>query len=118
MNNLQIAVARIYAGLTWILGVIKDLFSGNLAKRWQKHEQAQATIKGHGTNHVECNGILGRISSYAEKHVTSGREDSYMTNPSLKICVPIAPEESDMEFPEEEDDGTETSEDEGNKPVS
>ncbi|MCJ8745099.1 hypothetical protein PDJAM_G00126580 [Pangasius djambal] len=115
MNNLQIAIARIYAGLTWIQGVIKDLFNGNLAKRWHKNKQARATMKGHGTNHGECNGTVGRISSYAEKHATSQREDSYMTNLSLNICVPIAPGESDMEFPEEED-GTETSEDEVNKP--
>ncbi|XP_053507140.1 sodium channel, voltage gated, type XII, alpha a [Ictalurus furcatus] len=116
MNNLQIAIARIYSGLSWILGVIKDFFNGNLATHWHTNKQAQATGKGHGTNHVECNGTVGRISSYAEKHVTSEREDSYMTNPSLNICVPIAPGESDMEFPEEEEDGTETSEDEVNNP--
>lgn len=118
MNNLQIAIARIYSGLSWILGVIKDFFNGNLATHWHTNKQAQATVKGHGTNHVECNGTVGRISSYAVKHVTSEREDSYMTNPSLNICVPIAPGESDMEFPEEEEDGTETSEDEINNPVS
>lgn len=117
MNNLQIAIARIYAGLVWIVGVIKDLFSGSLAKRWHKDKQERAA-KCHGTNHVDCNGTAGRISSYAEKHVTSEREDSYMTNPSLNICVPIAPGESDMEFPEEEEDDSETSEDELNKQVS
>ncbi|KAG7319794.1 hypothetical protein KOW79_016937 [Hemibagrus wyckioides] len=115
MNNLQIAIARIHAGLVWILGVIKDLFSGNLTKRWHRDKQERAA-KCHGTNHVDCNGTAGRISSYAEKHVTLEREDSYMTNPSLSICVPIAPGESDMEFPEEEEDDTETSEDELNKP--
>ena len=31
-------------------------------------------------------------------------EDSYMTNPNLTISVPIAPGESDVEFPEEEDE--------------
>ncbi|KAK3534869.1 hypothetical protein QTP86_032387, partial [Hemibagrus guttatus] len=115
MNNLQIAIARIHAGLVWILGVIKDLFSGNLAKRWHRDKQARAA-KCHGTNHVDCNGTAGRISSYAEKLVTSEIEHSYMTNPRLSICVPIAPGESDMEFPEEEEDDTETSEDELNKP--
>lgn len=118
MNNLQIAIARIYAGLTWILGVIKDLFSGNLTTRWHKKNQAQATLKGHGTNHVKCNGTVGGISSYSEKHVTSEMEDTYMTNPSLNVCVPKAPGESDMQFPEEEEDGTEISEDEVTKLVS
>lgn len=51
--------------------------------------------------------------------MTLEQEDSYMTNPSLNICVPIAPGESDMEFPEEEEeDGTEISEDEITNPVS
>uniref|UniRef100_A0A671WFL7 Sodium channel protein n=1 Tax=Sparus aurata TaxID=8175 RepID=A0A671WFL7_SPAAU len=31
-------------------------------------------------------------------------EDSYMTNPNLTISVPIAPGESDVEFPEEEEE--------------
>ncbi|XP_046732704.1 LOW QUALITY PROTEIN: sodium channel protein type 4 subunit alpha B-like [Silurus meridionalis] len=115
MNNLQIAIARIYTSLTWILGVIKDLFSGNLAKRWHTNKQ-EWVLKCHGTNHVECNGTVGKIISYVEKHITSEREDTYMTNPSLNICVPIAPGESDMEFPEEEEDDTEISEDEVNKP--
>lgn len=118
MNNLQIAIARICTGLTWVLGAFKDLFNGTLAKRWHKNKQAQATMKDHGTNHIECNGTAGRVRGYEEKQVTSVKEDSYMTNPSLNICVPIAPGESDLEFPEEEDDGTEISEDEVNKSVS
>lgn len=118
MNNLQIAIARICTGLTWVLGAIKDLFSGTLAKHWHMNKQAQATMKDHGTNHIECNGTVRRISCYADKQATSEKEDSYMTNPSLNICVPIAPGESDMEFPEEEDDGTEISEDEVDKSVS
>ncbi len=41
-----------------------------------------------------------------------------MTNPNLTICVPIAPGESDVEFPEEEEDEeTESSEDEEHKSV-
>lgn len=118
MNNLQIAIARIYAGLTWVLGLIKDLFNGNLANCWHINKQTRVTMKCHGTNHVECNVTVGKISTYAEKFVNSEKEDSYMTNASLNICVPIAPEESDMEFSEEEESGTETSEDEVNKPVS
>lgn len=119
MNNLQIAIARIYTSLTWIPGIIRKLFNSNLAKRWHKNKQARATIAGHDTNHVECNGTVRRISSCAEKHVTLEQEDSYMTNPSLNICVPIAPGESDIEFPEEEEeDGTEISEDEITNPVS
>lgn len=39
-------------------------------------------------------------------------DDSYMTNPNLTISVPIAPGESDVEFPEEEEDEEEEGEEE------
>uniref|UniRef100_A0A8C5H1C3 Sodium channel protein type 3 subunit alpha-like n=1 Tax=Gouania willdenowi TaxID=441366 RepID=A0A8C5H1C3_GOUWI len=51
---------------------------------------------------------------HVEKYVVS-EDDSYMTNPSLTISVPIAPGESDVEFPEEDEDdeaGEEHSEEE------
>ncbi|TRY81658.1 hypothetical protein DNTS_025982 [Danionella cerebrum] len=106
MNNLQIAIARIHFGFMWLLNGIKDLFSGNLArKRWKAKEVKE--------NHAECNGGLGTY----EKCITPEVEDSYMTNPNLTICVPIAPGESDVEFPEEdEDEDTESSDDEEQKP--
>lgn len=63
---------------------------------------------------MESNGgIFGR---YGEKYITP-EEDSYMTNPNLTVIVPIAPGESDVEFLEEEEI-SESSEDEDNKPVS
>ncbi|TSP09134.1 Sodium channel protein type 1 subunit alpha [Bagarius yarrelli] len=103
MNNLQIAITRLYLGLVLIFGAIKNLFNGNL-----KQDQA---AQPHGTNQVECNGTAGKISSYAEKPIALERKDSFMSNHSL--CVPIATGESDMEFPEEEDE-TGTSEEEVN----
>uniref|UniRef100_A0A4W4EXQ4 Sodium channel protein n=1 Tax=Electrophorus electricus TaxID=8005 RepID=A0A4W4EXQ4_ELEEL len=114
MNNLQIAIARIYARLTWLLAAIKDLFSGNVSTSWHKAKEAQAATKGHGTNHAECNGTVRRIGCYGETYVIPEGEDSYMTNSNLTICVPIAPGESDMEFPEEEED-LEITEDEESK---
>lgn len=39
-------------------------------------------------------------------------DDSYMTNPNLTISVPIAPGESDVEFPEEEEGEEDGSDDE------
>ncbi|KAI4880621.1 hypothetical protein NFI96_021170, partial [Prochilodus magdalenae] len=116
MNNMQIAVARIHDGLTWLLGFIKDIFNGNLAKRKQKAKESQVATKAYSTNHIECNGIIGRTGRYGEKYIIPEGEDSYMTNPNLTICVPIAPGESDVEFlEEEEEEDTETSEDEENK---
>uniref|UniRef100_A0A8B9HRN3 Sodium channel protein n=1 Tax=Astyanax mexicanus TaxID=7994 RepID=A0A8B9HRN3_ASTMX len=117
MNNLQIAIARIHSGLTWLLAFIKDLCSGNLTKRNQKNKEGQGAKKCQNSNHAECNGVVGRIGRYGEKYIITEEEDSYMTNPNLTICVPIAPGESDVEFlEEEEEEDTETSEDEDNKP--
>ncbi|KAG1969032.1 sodium channel protein type 2 subunit alpha [Pimephales promelas] len=112
MNNLQIAIARIHYGFSWLLNAIKDLCNGNLAGHRQKAKEVPAPPK---ENHAECNGGLGR---YEEKCVCPEGQDSYMTNPNLTICVPIAPGESDVEFPEEEDDDEDTvsSDDEAQKP--
>ncbi|XP_051989664.1 sodium channel, voltage gated, type XII, alpha a [Xyrauchen texanus] len=112
MNNLQIALARIHFGFTWLLNGIKDLCSGNLVRRGQKAKEGQGTLK---MNHTECNGGLRRFTQYGEKFIIAEEEDSYMTNPNFTICVPIAPGESDVEFPEEEDEDTESSEDENQK---
>ncbi|XP_029930098.1 sodium channel protein type 4 subunit alpha-like [Myripristis murdjan] len=108
LNNIQIAVARIHSGVTWLSTSIADLFNGSWRQRQQKTSQSIKLV----ANHVECNGgILGR---YGEKCITA-EEDSYMTNPNLTVIVPIAPGESDVEFIEEEEI-SESSEDEENKP--
>uniref|UniRef100_A0A671T1V8 Sodium channel protein n=1 Tax=Sinocyclocheilus anshuiensis TaxID=1608454 RepID=A0A671T1V8_9TELE len=113
MNNLQIAISRIHFGFTWLLDGIKDLFNGNLAGCRQKAKEKQVSLK---ENHTECNGGVGSLEQHGGKHITPEGEDSYITNPNLTICVPIAPGESDVEFPEEEDDEeTESSEDEEQK---
>ncbi|XP_076837536.1 sodium channel protein type 2 subunit alpha-like [Brachyhypopomus gauderio] len=104
MNNLQMAIARIHGGLTWLLAAIKDFFSGDTAKSRLKAEEARPSAQGHGTKSGECNGTFGKIGRYGETYVIREGEDSYMTNSSLTVCVPIAPGESDMEFPEEEED--------------
>lgn len=116
MNNLQIAIARIHCGFSWLLNAIKDLCNGNLAGHRQKAKEVPAPLK---ENHAECNGGLGSLGRHGEKNVIPEVQDSYMTNPNLTICVPIAPGESDVEFPEEEEDDEDTvsSEDEEQKPV-
>uniref|UniRef100_A0A672N5X7 Sodium channel protein n=1 Tax=Sinocyclocheilus grahami TaxID=75366 RepID=A0A672N5X7_SINGR len=115
MNNLQIAISRIHFGFTWLLDGIKDLFNGNLAGCRQKAKEKQVSLK---ENHTECNGGVGSLEQHGGKYITLEGEDSYITNPNLTICVPIAPGESDVEFLEEEDDEeTESSEDEEQKLV-
>uniref|UniRef100_A0A6Q2YDG1 Sodium channel protein n=1 Tax=Esox lucius TaxID=8010 RepID=A0A6Q2YDG1_ESOLU len=119
MNNIQVAVARINAGLAWLMRNMADLFNGNLKKRRLMTKDVQISVKLTPiANHVESNGgVAGVIGRYGEKYIVPD-EDSYMTNPNLTISVPIAPGESDVEFPEEgeEEEETESSEDEDNKP--
>ncbi|XP_030015988.1 sodium channel protein type 4 subunit alpha B-like isoform X2 [Sphaeramia orbicularis] len=111
LNNIQIAIARIHSGITWVITSIMDLFNRGIKKRQQKAKDAGQAVKLVG-NHVESNG--GVYGFYDEKY-TIPEGDSYMTNPNLTIIVPIAPGESDVEFLEEEEI-SESSEDEENKP--
>ncbi len=113
LNNIQIAIARIQAGVSWLSTSVVELFNRGLKCRKQKAKEATQVIKLVG-NHVESNG--GIVGCYGEKYIIT-EEDSYMTNPNLTIIVPIAPGESDVEFLEEEEI-SESSEDEDNKPVS
>ncbi|XP_056149166.1 sodium channel protein type 4 subunit alpha B-like [Lampris incognitus] len=111
LNNIQIAVARIHTGVTWMTTNIADLFNGNLKHHKQNPKEASQSIK-LVANHVESNG--GVFGCYSDKYIIP-EEDSYMTNPNLTVIVPIAPGESDVEFPEEEEI-SELSDDEENKP--
>uniref|UniRef100_A0A8K9XDB4 Sodium channel protein n=1 Tax=Oncorhynchus mykiss TaxID=8022 RepID=A0A8K9XDB4_ONCMY len=123
MNNIQIAVARIHTGFAWLMRNVTDLFNGNLKKRRLMTKDVQISVRlTPVANHVESNGgvgvgVVGVIGRYGEKVPD---DDSYMTNPNLTISVPIAPGESDVEFPEEGEveEETESSEDEDNKAVN
>ncbi|XP_034006158.1 sodium channel protein type 4 subunit alpha-like [Trematomus bernacchii] len=112
MNNLHIAIHRITRGLAWCRRQVIDFFNGNLKRRRQKRKEVKAMmkLKRLSTIHTEANGAV--IGRHVEKYVVP-EEDSYMTNPNLTISVPIAPGESDVEFPEEEeeDEGEEGDED-------
>ncbi|KAJ8418800.1 hypothetical protein AAFF_G00002990 [Aldrovandia affinis] len=110
MNNLQIALARIQRGISWLTRAFCDFFNGNFKRRRQKAKEAKAMLKlKRMSNHMEGNGTVGVIGRYGERYIMPD-EDSYMTNPNLTISVPIAPGESDVEFPEEEEEEEEQSE--------
>ncbi|XP_016092339.1 sodium channel protein type 8 subunit alpha-like [Sinocyclocheilus grahami] len=106
MNNLQIAIARIQRGMQWLRQALCDFFNGNFKRRRQKAKEAKAMLKlkrlSQQTHWAEGNGtaVIERASE----------DDSYMTNPNLTISVPIAPGESDLEFPEEEEEEEEEDE--------
>lgn len=127
MNNLQIAIARIQKGVLWLRRTLCDFFNGNFKRRRQRAKEAKAMLKlkrlSQQAQKAEGNGTAGIVSHTEEK--CASPDDSYMTNPSLTISVPIAPGESDLEFPEEEeeeeDEASESSEEEREveiKPVS
>ncbi|MEQ2216995.1 hypothetical protein XENOCAPTIV_007809, partial [Xenoophorus captivus] len=111
LNNIQVAIARIHTGISWLFGSIMDFFSHDLRSQKQKAKEASQVEQMAG-NHIESNG--GIVGSYGEKYIFP-EEDSYMNNPNLTVIVPIAPGESDVEFLEEEN--SESSEDEDNKPM-
>uniref|UniRef100_A0A3P8U4R8 Sodium channel protein n=1 Tax=Amphiprion percula TaxID=161767 RepID=A0A3P8U4R8_AMPPE len=110
LNNIQIAIARIHAGVSWLGANVINLFNQSLKRRKQKPAEVSQDVKPVA-NHVESNGgVFGR---YGEKYIIP-EEDSYMTNPNLTVIVPIAQGESDVEFLEEEEI-SESSEDEDEK---
>nr|XP_020477520.1 sodium channel protein type 2 subunit alpha-like isoform X1 [Monopterus albus] len=122
MNNLHIAIHRITRGLAWCRRQVVDFFNGNLKRRRQKRKEAKAMmkLKRLSTIHTEANGavigdtcdsnhIKNNLCRHVEKYVAP-EDDSYMTNPNLTISVPIAPGESDVEFPEEEEEEEEEEE--------
>uniref|UniRef100_A0A669AZD5 Sodium channel protein n=1 Tax=Oreochromis niloticus TaxID=8128 RepID=A0A669AZD5_ORENI len=110
LNNIQIAIARINSGISWIVTSVINLCNRSLKRRKHKAKETSQALKPVG-NHMESNGgIFGR---YGEKYIVP-EEDSYMTNPNLTVIVPIAPGESDVEFLEEEEI-SESSEDDENK---
>ncbi|XP_061569037.1 sodium channel protein type 3 subunit alpha-like, partial [Cololabis saira] len=111
MNNLQIALHRITTGAAWFRSQVADFFNGNLKRRRQKRKEAKAMmkLKRLSSIHTEANGAV--IGRHVEKYV-SPQDDSYMTNPNLTISVPIAPGESDVDFPEDEEEEEEEEEEE------
>ncbi|XP_030624433.1 sodium channel, voltage gated, type V-like, alpha b [Chanos chanos] len=119
MNNLQIAIARIQRGMVWLRRALCDFFNGNFKRRRQKAKEAKAMLKlkrlSQQAHRAEGNGMVGVIGRNGDRCTTTTDSESYMTNPNLTISVPIAPGESDVEFPEEEEDeeASESSEEEG-----
>ncbi|XP_071184607.1 sodium channel, voltage gated, type V-like, alpha b isoform X3 [Salvelinus alpinus] len=113
MNNLQIAIGRIKSGMGWLRSQICDFFNGNFKRRRQKSKEAEAMLKLKRLSHSAPLGevgngtvvaVAGGIGRHGEKIMVPEVDDSYMTNPNLTISVPIAPGESDVEFPEDEDE--------------
>uniref|UniRef100_A0A674PLI8 Sodium channel protein n=1 Tax=Takifugu rubripes TaxID=31033 RepID=A0A674PLI8_TAKRU len=93
MNNLQIAIHRITRGLAWC------------------RKQVPACLPACLSTCLAFKDYVVVPGRQMEKYVPP-EDDSYMTNPNLTISVPIAPGESDVEFPEDEDEDGEEEEEE------
>uniref|UniRef100_A0A8P4KL05 Sodium channel protein n=1 Tax=Dicentrarchus labrax TaxID=13489 RepID=A0A8P4KL05_DICLA len=122
MNNLHIAIHRITRGLAWCRRQVPVcLLTPQTVPHTHTHTHTHTHFQSwdHSrtlgdlrfeTHLYFCLCVSGR---HVEKYVVP-EDDSYMTNPNLTISVPIAPGESDVEFPEEEEDEEEEGEDEQN----
>ncbi|CAL8346773.1 unnamed protein product [Merluccius merluccius] len=112
LNNIQIAVARIHSGFGWMASGLGDLCR---RRRRRKTSTSPPDQAGQAANHAAAaaaaaaEGNGGAFGRYGEKYAVP-EGDSYMTNASLTLVVPIAPGESDVEYLEEEDDEDEASE--------
>ncbi|KAG2458123.1 SC4AA protein, partial [Polypterus senegalus] len=110
MNNLQIAIARIQRGMSWLKNAIFDFFRGDFKKRRRKAKEAKmmtslSCMKNHSNETVkdwrEGNGLTRSIDLNGDKYVLPD-SDGFMTNPNLSVKVPIATGESDVEFHDDE----------------
>ncbi|XP_063065441.1 sodium channel, voltage gated, type VIII, alpha subunit a [Engraulis encrasicolus] len=128
MNNLQIAVIRIKAGIAWskikmrylvavILGKVDE--SKPLDDMYDKKLNCIANHTGVDINRDldYPNGTTSGIGSSMGQYVLNEDHMSFINNPNLTVCVPIAVGESDFENLNTEDFSSE-SEAECSKDVS
>lgn len=133
MNNLQIAVIRIKKGIAW--GKIKARELVNIILRRKVTDEAKPLDDMYDrklnciANHTGVdisrdmdyqkngNGTTSGIGSSVGKYMIDDDHMSFIHNPNLTVCVPIAVGESDFENLNTEDFSSE-SEAEGSKEVS
>ncbi|XP_061522813.1 sodium channel protein type 4 subunit alpha B-like [Phycodurus eques] len=128
MNNLHIAIRRIGRGLAWCRRQVADFFNGNLERRRQKRKDTDSGVKLKRLSCVraEVNGAVagaapapdagprvppravplnrGHLPGRHVEKYAAPDDDSYVTDPDLTVSVPIAPGESDVEFPDDDDE--------------
>uniref|UniRef100_A0A8C1VIF3 Sodium channel protein n=1 Tax=Cyprinus carpio TaxID=7962 RepID=A0A8C1VIF3_CYPCA len=130
MNNLQIAVIRIKKGIAWVKIKVRELV--NIILRRKVTDEAKPLDDMYDrklnciTNHTGVdisrdldyqkngNGTTSGIGSSVGKYMIDDDHMSFIHNPNLTVCVPIAVGESDFENLNTEDFSSE-SEAEGSK---
>lgn len=130
MNNLQLAVIRIKAGIAWLKVKVRQLVAIILKRKvadevkplddmYDKKLNCIANHTGVDINREldYQNGTTSGIGSSVGKYMIDEDHMSFINNPNLTVCVPIAVGESDFENLNTEDFSSE-SEAEGSKDVS
>ncbi|RXN11726.1 sodium channel type 8 subunit alpha-like isoform X1 [Labeo rohita] len=130
MNNLQIAVIRIKKGIAWVKARVRELV--NIILRRKVTDEAKPLDDMYDrklnciANHTGVdisrdldyqkngNGTTSGIGSSVGKYMIDDDHMSFIHNPNLTVCVPIAVGESDFENLNTEDFSSE-SEAEGSK---
>lgn len=133
-NNLQISVRRIKIGIAWVKAKVRILMASLLKKPPMEDEQKPlddmydkklnciANHTGVDINRdldyaKNGNGTTSGIGSSVGKYMIDEDHMSFIHNPNLTVCVPIAVGESDFENLNTEDFSSE-SENENSKEVS
>uniref|UniRef100_A0A8C5CBU9 Sodium channel protein n=1 Tax=Gadus morhua TaxID=8049 RepID=A0A8C5CBU9_GADMO len=133
LNNLQISVIRIKKGIAWFKAKVRVLMASLLKKPLQTDEQKPlddmydkklnciANHTGVDINREldyvkNGNGTTSGIGSSVGKYMIDEDHMSFIHNPNLTVCVPIAVGESDFENLNTEDFSSE-SENENSKEV-
>lgn len=133
-NNLQISVMRIKKGIAWIKAKVRILVASLLRKPPMEDEQKPlddmydkklnciANHTGVDINRdldyaKNGNGTTSGIGSSVGKYMIDEDHMSFIHNPNLTVCVPIAVGESDFENLNTEDFSSE-SDNENSKEVS
>lgn len=133
-NNLQISVMRIKKGIAWIKAKVRILVASLLKKPPMEDEQKPlddmydkklnciANHTGVDINRdldyaKNGNGTTSGIGSSVGKYMIDEDHMSFIHNPNLTVCVPIAVGESDFENLNTEDFSSE-SDNENSKEVS
>ncbi|XP_026877145.2 sodium channel, voltage gated, type VIII, alpha subunit a isoform X4 [Electrophorus electricus] len=130
MNNLQIAVNRIKKGIAWIKAKVRQLMGLILRRKvtdeakpldelYDRTLTCMANHTGVDINRdldyqKNGNGTTSGIGSSVGKYMLDEDHMSFIHNPNLTVCVPIAAGESDFENLNTEDFSSE-SEAEGSK---
>uniref|UniRef100_A0A8C8I2M7 Sodium channel protein n=1 Tax=Oncorhynchus tshawytscha TaxID=74940 RepID=A0A8C8I2M7_ONCTS len=112
-NNLQIAVGRIKTGIAWAKVFVAEVMKKDEQKHLDEFDEKLNCIanqKGIDINREldYINGTTSGIGSSVGKYMIDEDHMSFIHNPNLTVCVPIAVGESDFDNLNTEDFSSES----------